>query len=209
MKLSTNAFSDGEAIPEEYAAGIVDPEDHATFGPNKNPDLFWDDLPDGTESLVLVCHDPDVPSKPDDVNQEGKTVPADLDRIDFYHWLLVDIDPAAGSIEEGEFADGVVPGGKDGLESPNNTRSGLNDYTNWFEGDPDMEGEYFGYDGPFPPWNDSIVHHYHFTLYALDVQKAPVEGKFTGDELLEAIEPHILDEARITGLYSLNPDVDY
>ena len=26
------------------------------------------------------------------VNQEGKTVPADLPRVDFSHWVLVDID---------------------------------------------------------------------------------------------------------------------
>ena len=32
-----------------------------------------------------------------------------------------------------------------------------------------MSGDYFGYDGPCPPWNDSIVHHYVFTVYALDV----------------------------------------
>ncbi len=209
MELTSDGLTDGEAIPETFAAGVVDPDEHATFGPNKNPDLQWHELPDGTESLALICHDPDVPSKPDDVNQEGTTVPEDLPRIDFYHWLLVDLDPAKGGIELGEYSDGMTPGGKQGPESPNNTRSGLNDYTDWFAGDPDMEGEYFGYDGPFPPWNDSIVHHYHFTLYALDCRRAPVDGKFTGDELRAAIEPHVLDQDRITGLYSLNPDVDY
>lgn len=209
MKLTSSGLTDGEAIPEEFAMGVPDPEDHATFGDNKNPDFQWSDLPDGTKSLVLVCHDPDVPSVGDDVNQEGRTVPADLARIDYYHWLLVDIDPDWGSIEAGEFSDGVTPGGKEGPEGPKGTRQGLNDYTNWFEGNPDMGGEYFGYDGPFPPWNDAIVHHYHFTLYALDVDEAPIQGKFDGAQLLDAIEPHILDQARITGLYSLNPDVDY
>ena len=29
---------------------------------------------------------------------------------------------------------------------------------------PTMAGDYYGYDGPFPPWNDSLVHHYVFTL---------------------------------------------
>lgn len=209
MKLSSESITDGRAIPEEFAMGVQDPDDHATFGANRNPDLHWRDLPSDTKSLALVVHDPDVPSEGDDVNQEGTTVPADLDRIDYYHWLLVDIDPDWGSIEAGEFSDGVTQGGKDGPDGPRGTRQGLNDYTNWFEGDPDMGGEYYGYDGPFPPWNDEIVHHYNFTLYALDVDEAPVDGAFTGDELLEAIEPHVLDEARITGTYSLNPDVDY
>jgi phosphatidylethanolamine-binding protein (PEBP) family uncharacterized protein len=68
-----------------------------------------------------------------------------------------------------------------------------------------MAGDYFGYDGPCPPWNDSIVHHYTFTLYALDVARCPVEGKFTGPEALAAIAGHILDQASITCTYSLNP----
>lgn len=29
-------------------------------------------------SVVIICHDPDVPSKPDDVNKEGRTIPASL-----------------------------------------------------------------------------------------------------------------------------------
>lgn len=209
MELSSEGLTDGEALPEEFAMGVQDPDEHATFGANKNPDFHWQNLPEGTESLALVCHDPDVPSKPDDVNKEDREVPADLDRIDFYHWLLVDLDPDKGSIEIGEFCDGVTTGGKDGPEGPAGTRQGLNNYTSWFEGDPDMEGDYYGYDGPFPPWNDSIVHHYNFTLYALDVEEAPVDGDFDGDELLDAIDDHILDQAQITALYSLNPNVDY
>ena len=45
------------------------------------------------------------------------------------------------------------------------------DYTGWFADDPQMSGQYFGYDGPFPPFNDSLVHHYVFTLYALNVAR--------------------------------------
>ncbi len=70
-----------------------------------------------------------------------------------------------------------------------------------------MAGNYFGYDGPCPPWNDSIVHHYHFTLYALDFERSPVGGEFTSYSVLEAMEGHILETAILTGTYSLNPDV--
>ncbi|MNC92119.1 putative kinase inhibitor protein [compost metagenome] len=70
-----------------------------------------------------------------------------------------------------------------------------------------MAGDYFGYDGPCPPWNDSIVHHYVFTLYALDVETCPVEGAFRGPELRKAIEGHVLGSAALTGVYSLNPAV--
>ena len=67
------------------------------------------------------------------------------------------------------------PGGRRaGLRT---ARQGINDYTGWFAGNPAMAGDYYGYDGPFPPWNDSLVHHYVFTLYALAVARAPVEGR--------------------------------
>jgi Raf kinase inhibitor-like YbhB/YbcL family protein len=97
--------------------------------------------------------------------------------------------------------------GKDGPEGPRGTRQGVNNYRDWFASDPDMAGDYFGYDGPCPPWNDTLVHHYVFTLYALDVEKCPVEGTFTAQEVLDAVEGHVLDEAILTGTYSLNPEV--
>ncbi len=83
----------------------------------------------------------------------------------------------------------------------------LNDYTGWFAGDKDMAGNYFGYDGPCPPWNDEIVHHYVFTLYALDVPRVAVQGNFSGPDVLVAIAGHVLGQAAITGVYSLNPSV--
>lgn len=208
MELYSESFDDGDEIPGQYAFCVPDPTTHATFGENLNPHLAWSELPEDTQSLVLICHDPDVPSKPDDVNQEGREVPSDLDRIDFYHWVLVDLDPELEGIDEGEFSEAVTAHGKNGPDAPHGTRQGVNDYTNWFDGNPDMEGDFFGYDGPCPPWNDSIIHHYHFTLYALDVAKCPVDGTFTAVDVLDAIEPHILDQASIVGLYSLNPNVD-
>nr|VFJ60179.1 MAG: hypothetical protein BECKDK2373B_GA0170837_109018 [Candidatus Kentron sp. DK] len=163
--------------------------------------------PKSDRLLALVCHDPDVPSRPDDVNQEGRTVPGDLPRIDFFHWVLVDVPADTVAIAAGEYSDGVSPRGKEGPESRNGARQGINDYTQWFAGDADMEGQYFGYDGPCPPWNDSIVHHYHFTLYALDVARCPVEGTFTGGDVRDAIRGHVLAETSVVGTYSLNPDV--
>lgn len=47
---------------------------------------------------------------------------------------------------------------------PEGLRHGINDYSKWFSGDSQMQGQYYGHDGPAPPWNDSIVHHYVFTL---------------------------------------------
>lgn len=170
--------------------------------------MAWSGVPDAAQSLVLVCHDPDVPSRGDDVNQEGKTVPADLPRVAFYHWLLVDIPADATEIPAGAHADGITARGKEGPAALDGTRHGVNDYTGWFAGDEDMKGTYFGYDGPCPPWNDSIVHHYHFTLYALDVPRAPIDGAFGGADLLAALDGHILDEASFMGTYAINPDAE-
>ncbi|NRA86479.1 MAG: hypothetical protein HRU28_03600 [Rhizobiales bacterium] len=80
-------------------------------------------------------------------------------------------------------------------------------YTDWFSGDTDMAGNYGGYDGPCPPWNDSIVHHYYFTVYALDVRKLGLSGAFTGPEAVSTLENHVLAKAVHMGTYSMNRDI--
>ena len=207
MKLTSKSFANGARIPAEFAFCAPDPKTHVTLSKNRNPELSWSDLPTGTKSLVLICHDPDVPSKPDDVNQEGRTISAKLQRVDFYHWVLVDLDPKSGPIKAGEFSDGVTARGKKGPNGPRGTRQGINDYTMWFASDKNMSGSYFGYDGPCPPWNDEIPHHYVFTLYALGVAKCGVNGTFKGPDVLAAIRGQVLGQAALTGVYALNPKV--
>jgi Raf kinase inhibitor-like YbhB/YbcL family protein len=204
MHLSSSSFSDGQAIPGNFAFCVPDPESHATFAPNLSPALTWDGVPEETRSFVLICHDRDVPTKPDDVNQEGREVPSDLPRADFFHWVLVDIPSHVREFVEGEFSDGVTERGKP-QSGPYGARPGVNDYTGWFSGDPNMEGTYYGYDGPCPPWNDSLVHHYVFTLYATDFDRYPVDGDFGGADVRSALEGHVLAEASIMGTYTLNP----
>ncbi len=70
-----------------------------------------------------------------------------------------------------------------------------------------MSGDYFGYDGPCPPWNDEIPHRYVFTVFALDVPRVALEGRFDGHEVRKAIAGHVLAQASITGRYTLNPAV--
>ena len=207
MKLSTTAFADMGPIPGECAFAVIDPATHVRLSKNRNPDLAWTDLPAGTRSLALICHDPDVPSKGDDVNQEGRIVPASLPRVDFFHWVLIDLTATSTGIARGAHSDGVAARGKPGPAAPGGGRHGINDYTGWFSGDKDMSGDYFGYDGPCPPWNDAIVHHYVFTLYALAMARLPVEGKFGGKDVRAAMRGHVLAEAKVTGRYSLNPSV--
>ena len=101
VKLTTSCFADGQKIPVECAFCAPDPKTHAGLSQNLNPDLSWSDLPPGTKSLVLLCRDPDVPSKPDDVNQAGRAVPASLPRIDFFPWVLVDLPADADADRQG------------------------------------------------------------------------------------------------------------
>ena len=205
MKLTSESFVDGGVIPVEFAFGRIDPKQHVALSDNRNPHLAWDGVPPGTRSFAIICHDYDVPSKPDDVNQEGREVPADLPRVDFYHWVLVDLPADCRSVAAGSHSDGVTPKGKPGPAAPGGARHGINDYTSWFASDPDMAGDYYGYDGPCPPWNDSIVHHYVFTVYVLDIEQLPVQGRFTGPDALKAINEHTLGQASITGTFTLNP----
>ena len=207
MKLTSDSFADEQTIPGEFAFCIPDSEHHVCLGKNLNPHLAWSDVPPGTLSFAICCHDPDVPSQGDDVNQEGRTVPANLPRMDFFHWVLVDLPADLKAIEAGEFSNEVTPRGKAGPAAPHGSRQGVNDYTLWFDGDGDMRGDYFGYDGPCPPWNDEIRHRYIFTLYALDVERLPVEGRFNGQQVREALRGHVLAQASLTGSYALNPAV--
>jgi len=207
MKITSESFSDGGVMPAHCAFCVPDAASHIKLGQNRNPHLAWADLPKGTASVVIICHDPDVPSEPDDVNKEGRTIPASLPRVNFCHWVLIDM-PASGSpIRDGEFSSGVTAKGKSGPLAARGTRQGINDYTAWFANDKDMAGDYYGYDGPCPPWNDSIPHHYVFTLAALDVEKCPVQRKFTAADVLKAMKGHVVGTAKLTGLYSLNPAV--
>ncbi len=203
MKLRSDSFNDGDYLPIQYAFGKTSADGKIDLSDNKNPHLACSDLPEGTKSLAILCIDSDVPTKPDDVNQEGRLVPADLPRADFSHWVLVDLAPDA-TVAEGAFSDGITAKGKDGPEGPEGTRQGMNDYTGWFAGDPDMAGDYYGYDGPCPPFNDSIVHHYRFTVYALDVDRVRVDGKFAAADVLAAINGHVLDEASLVAKYKIN-----
>ena len=91
MKLTSESFDHDSPIPSVCAFCIPDQDNHAALGQNRNPALSWSDVPEGTKSLVLLCHDSDVPRKPDNVNKEGKKISKRLKRMDFFHWVLVDV----------------------------------------------------------------------------------------------------------------------
>ncbi|HOP66732.1 MAG TPA: YbhB/YbcL family Raf kinase inhibitor-like protein [Methanoregulaceae archaeon] len=73
IPISSDAFAEGERIPVQYSCG----------GENISPPLSWGDPPAGTESLAVICDDPDAPG--------GL----------FTHWVLVNIPPDSRGLPGG------------------------------------------------------------------------------------------------------------
>ncbi|MGK5043666.1 YbhB/YbcL family Raf kinase inhibitor-like protein [Janthinobacterium sp. GB1R12] len=204
MKLWSETFRDGGLMPADYAFAEIDPASRVRLAGNRNPHLAWDEVPNGTESLALFCIDPDAPQDASLANRDDQSLSLTAPRGDFYHWSLLDLPPAMRSIAAGEFSSGITPRGK---AAGTGLRQGINDYTGWFAGDAAMAGDYYGYDGPCPPWNDERIHHYIFRLYALDVPKLALPERFTGQQAHAALYGHILDEVQLVVAYSLNPEL--
>jgi Raf kinase inhibitor-like YbhB/YbcL family protein len=213
MQLQSQTFRDGDTIPARCALGVpaiafdamgvpVPIPAGAQPGPNRSPQLTWTDAPSGTQSFMITCIDRDAPAVLDDVDQSGRTVPYSLPRTEFVHWLLVDIPASISELREGQDADGLTPHGKAPRSLAHGVR-GLNDFSVRFRDDPQLEGQYAGYDGPWPPNNDERVHHYIFTVYALDVPTLDLSGAFTLVDARCAMEGHILAESSLHGSYAI------
>ncbi|MFZ1892339.1 MAG: YbhB/YbcL family Raf kinase inhibitor-like protein [Formosimonas sp.] len=211
MKLFSESFPNQGVIPAEYAFAKIDEKTRVKLSNNKNPHLAWSDVPEGTQSFVVLCVDATSPTDAADVNQTDREIPADLPRADFAHWVLINIPADTREILAGEYTQEVTPKGKAGpviaglKDSP--IRHGINDYSHWFAGDHDMAGDYYGYDGPCPPWNDSLVHQYTFTVYALDTVDLPLppDGKLNLASVQRRMHEHILASASWSGVYTLTP----
>jgi phosphatidylethanolamine-binding protein (PEBP) family uncharacterized protein len=161
-------------------------------------------VPAGTQSLALICHDFDVPSRGDDVNQPGREVPADLPRVDFFHWVLVDLPASLAEIREGEFSRAFTPRGKTGPSTLHGARHGLERLHRLVFRRREDERRVLRLRRPVPALQRLAVHHYVFTLYALGIERSPVQGAFTGAQVREAIYPHLLGAATHSGTYTLN-----
>ena len=206
FKIKIDGWKHKTAIPAKYAFGQPGKDEPFATSDNISPRITWENPPAETQSFALICHDPDVPSSAEDVNQEGRTVPASLARVPFHHWVLIDIPSELSELPEAIGSEGVTPRGKPCAASKVGLH-GQNDYTHWFAGDKDMEGIYGAYDGPCPPWNDSIAHRYYFTLYALSEKSLGISNNFTAEQAIEAMKGKVLGQCEYMGTYSMNPKV--
>ncbi|MBD7987548.1 YbhB/YbcL family Raf kinase inhibitor-like protein [Luteimonas sp. Sa2BVA3] len=202
MHIASESFGHGQPIPAEFALGAPG----GGFGGNRNPQLSWGGVPEGTRSFALLCIDTDAPSDPALVANDQVGIPVAHPRGDFAHWAMVDIPATVTAIAAGSCSDGVSKGGKRAPSGPEGARQGLNDYTGWFAGDAEMGGDWLGYDGPYPPAHDLREHRYFFRVFALDVERLPLPERFTAGDVLRAIQGHVLGEAATWGTYTLSPD---
>ena len=197
MQLRSDSFEHRGAIAAEFALGAPD-----GFGGNRNPHLAWDDVPAGTQSFALLCIDTDAPTDGALVANADVPIPVAHPRGDFVHWTVADIPADMREIAAGSCSDGVRNGGKPQARDAGGLR-GLNDYTGWFAGNAEMGGQYFGYDGPYPPPHDLRTHRYFFRLFALDVERLELPAAFTAGDVFKAMHGHVLAEASTYGTYSL------
>lgn len=202
MKISSTSFAHGKRIPAEFAMGVAD-----GFGGNRNPQLSWSDVPDRTQSFALLCIDTDAPTDASMAGKDGVEIPVDQPRTDFVHWAMAVIAGGLREIEAGSCSDGITKQGKSSPPGPQGARQGLNGYTEWFAGDAGMRGNYYGYDGPYPPPNDLRLHRYFFRIFALDAAKLNLPDRFTAADVFQTMHGHVLAEASTYGTYSLHPGV--
>lgn len=205
LKVKVDSFKDGGTIANKYAFCAPAAQGHTTAGQNISPSISWSKGPRDTKSYAIVLYDTDSPAEHREMmNKEGQTMTAAVKRHDFYHWILVDIPPNVTSLKEGADSNARVMHGKPATPAAAGVR-GLNDYTKVTASNEAMKGQYYGYDGPCPPWNDDIVHHYHFTVYALSVKSLGLPKDFDGPAALDAMKGKILAQGEALGLYTQNP----
>jgi len=197
MKVHSDNSEHREPIPAEFAMGTPD-----GFGGNRNPHLAWSDAPANTKSFALLCIDTDAPTDGALVADSATPIPVEHPRGNFVHWVVADIPADTRGILAGSSSDGVTRQGK-GAGMDAGGRRGMNDYTGWFAGDADMGGQYFGYDGPYPPGHDLRVHRYFFRVFALDVEALALPEYFTAGDVFKAMHGHVLAEAATYGTYTL------
>ena len=83
------ALSDIELTSPSFSAHGDIPTRHTGNGKDTSPELNWQNLPEGTKSLAILCHDPDAP-----LVSPGGT-------YGFVHWVLYNLPADLTGLAEG------------------------------------------------------------------------------------------------------------
>jgi Raf kinase inhibitor-like YbhB/YbcL family protein len=94
LQLSSSAFGDSTMIPEKYTCVPAMGAGGMDASKMTSPQLSWVNAPAGTQSFVLLLHDPDA--------HAGKAFD------DITHWMIFNIPGDATSLPEGVKADSTV-----------------------------------------------------------------------------------------------------
>ena len=173
-------------IHKRYAQCIATVDGLSTKGENQRPTLSWTAGPEGTRSYAIVVSDSDVPADLSIANQKQYLIADDMPRQTLYHWIQYNI-----TADTREVFGGTRPPGF-GKAAANTVSQGTDVY---------------GYGGPCPPWNDALVHRYHFTVHALKVAKLPFSDDAPAADVVAAIEKNTLAKAERIGTFTLNPSL--
>ncbi|HEY2528444.1 MAG TPA: YbhB/YbcL family Raf kinase inhibitor-like protein [Xanthobacteraceae bacterium] len=205
LKVKVDNLKAGGMVANKYAFCAPASQGHTQPGQDINPSISWSKGPRGTKSYAIILYDPQSPAEHREMmNKEGVTMTSDIKRHDFFHWILVDIPPSVTSIKEGADSNARVVHGKPATPSAAGVK-GLNDYTKVTAANDAMKGNYYGYDGPCPPWNDELVHQYHFMVYALSVSSLNLPRDFDAAAAQDAMKDKILAQGELVALYTQNP----
>jgi len=98
----------------------------------------------------------------------------------WWHWVMYNIPASVTSLPAGA---------GNGRDAPRGSQQGRTDFGSK------------GYGGPCPPAGDK-PHHYHFTVFALKVDKIDVPGDATAAYVGFNLNANKLATARVTGLYA-------
>ena len=92
MELSSSSFRNGSEIPIR----------HTCEGEDISPALQWQDLPPGTQSLVLIVDDPDAPDPK-------------APKMTWVHWVLFNLPAQSRGLPESVAKAGLPAGTEEGL----------------------------------------------------------------------------------------------
>ena len=94
FSITSTAFAEGQEIPDQYTCD----------GTDISPPLSWTNLPEGTQSLVLIMDDPDAPDP-------------EAPKMTWVHWLLYNLPADSSGLPEA-VSDNQLPAGT--LQGSNN-----------------------------------------------------------------------------------------
>jgi Raf kinase inhibitor-like YbhB/YbcL family protein len=198
LKVRLEGLDAGQRLP--LSAAFCAPPSVAPEAHDVSPAVSWSRGPRATRSYALIMTDLDVPKDLGAGAKPGALIAADVPRVPFIHWVLIDIPPSITHLKKGQESAGFAPGPRP-LGLTEHGRRGANVYSGYYPKGSPLAGPRGGYDGPCPPKNDLKVHRYQTRVYALDVKTLGLDGVFFGDTAMQRMNGHVLASGAVTALY--------